>query len=572
MIDGRASGALSRLFAGILVLAAFAGPCFADETAEDKAFKEQMRQMQQQMDELRHEIQGLRKQQAAAAPSGAAAGSVPGTVAGVPAPTPKAGKEASSEPLFEKFLKGFYGTLDVSFDDTTKGINGLTAYNYSLVDPTNPNSGYVQGPAKGVQQIGRLGYMPALSTNKSQIGYRNSHEIGSSDVDFIIQVETQLALTSSPGLKTTYTQQSNVVSGAIGLGDTFVGLQDNTWGKVKFGTTYAPYKKSTDPMNPFSGMLGDYAVIMGNSGGDNRVEFGTRLDHSIWYESPNWRGLVLNALYSPGQNRASNSDNIASGESDCTGGNVPGSGGITPVTCSDGSFSDAVSASLSYTHGPLFLTAAYERHMKVNRSSDITGIYGSGNAASVVLAAQDVADEDAAKIGIQYSLPNKATLSGILESLHRYVPSDLEFQNERQRMGTWFVFSQPLSRVTSIHLGWAHAFRTPGDPGQHNDSFETPPGGVPGTDTTAGAHANNTANLFTTALKYRLSDNLSVYTNWAFTANGPAAHYDLGAGGRAVTTDCHDASDATGGLVASNPHCWTGGRLMGTSLGMVWKF
>src|ERR1700676_5028741 len=134
-------------------------------------------------------------------------------------------------------------------------------------------------------------------------------------------------------------------------------------------------------MNPFYGMIGDYQVIMGNTGGDNRVEFGTRLDHSIWYESPNWRGLVLNALYSPGQNRASNSDNIASGESDCTGCNVPGSGGIVPVTCSDGSFSDAVSASLSYTHGPLFLTAAYERHMKVNRSSDITGIYGSGNAA-----------------------------------------------------------------------------------------------------------------------------------------------------------------------------------------------
>jgi len=25
---------------------------------------------------------------------------------------------------------------------------------------------------------------------------------------------------------------------------------------------------------------------MGNTGGDNRVEFGTRLDHSVWYESP----------------------------------------------------------------------------------------------------------------------------------------------------------------------------------------------------------------------------------------------------------------------------------------------
>ena len=44
-------------------------------------------------------------------------------------------------------------------------------------------------------------------------------------------------------------------------------------------------------MNPFSGMLGDYAVVMGNTGGDNRVEFGTRIDHSIWYESPKFGGV-----------------------------------------------------------------------------------------------------------------------------------------------------------------------------------------------------------------------------------------------------------------------------------------
>ena len=120
----------------------------------------------------------------------------------MPAPTPKAAaaKEAPKEPLFEKFLKGFYGTLDVSFDDVTKGINGLTAYQYSLSDPTNPYSTPIQGAPKGVQQVGRLGYLPALSTNKSQIGYRNTHKIGSSDFDFILQVETSLSITAAPGL------------------------------------------------------------------------------------------------------------------------------------------------------------------------------------------------------------------------------------------------------------------------------------------------------------------------------------------------------------------------------------
>jgi len=90
---------------------------------------------------------------------------------------------------------------------------------------------------------------------------------------FIVQVETSLSLTASPGLRTYYTQQSNVVTAQLAWGH-FVGLQGNSWGKVKIGTTYSPYKKSTDAMTRFSGMLGDYAVIMGNSGGDNRGRVG----------------------------------------------------------------------------------------------------------------------------------------------------------------------------------------------------------------------------------------------------------------------------------------------------------
>jgi hypothetical protein len=113
---------------------------------------------------------------------------------------------------------------------------------------------------------------------------------------------------------------------------------------------------------------------------------------------------------------------------------------------------------------------------------------------------------------------------------------------------------------------------TPGDPGQHNNSNVVPPDGDPATDATAGANVDNSANMFTFALKKKLSKNLTAYFDWAHTANGPDAHYDLGAGGRSVTTDCHDASDATGGLAPSNPHCWTGGNLMGVSVGLDLKF
>jgi hypothetical protein len=54
------------------------------------------------------------------------------------------------------------------------------------------------------------------------------------------------------------------------------------------------------------------------------------------------------------------------------------------------------------------------------------------------------------------------------------------------------------------------------------------------------------------------ADTLSI--DWAGTYNDEYAHYDLGAGGRGVTADCHDASDAAGNEYSS-PHCWTGVHL-----------
>jgi predicted porin len=433
-----------------------------------------------------------------------------------------------------------YGNLDVSIDATTKGIASKTDSN-------------------GNHPTGRVGWQPALSSNLSYLGFRGFQSLGDLlPANFVYQLETQVDIAATSGTAETNSNKSNVVKGGLTSRNSFIGLSSEEYGALMIGKSDAPYKNATQRMNPFSGMLGDYQVVMGNTGGDNRVEFGTRLDHSIWYESPKFYGFTFNALYSPGQNRSSSSDNIASGESDCTGGNIPGSGGtggagIGPVRCNDGAFSDAVSADIVYSNGPLYAVAAYERHMKVNRSSDILGS---------PLAPMDTADEDAMKFGVQYVFPTRTTVAGIVERMHRYVSSALEFQNERQRWGTWFTASQQITDTLSAHVGWAHAFKTPGDPGQHN--------------TPAMAHADNSANMITAAVKYLLTKNLTFYVDWAMTINGPFAHYDLGAGGRAVTTDCHDASDdpagSSSGGESSNPRCWAGGRLMGVSAGMKYQF
>jgi hypothetical protein len=555
------------------------GVVFADD-AQTQALKDQMRIMQQQMQDLQRKIEALSQQQAAPpAPAVAAAAGPP------PA------KAEPAEPKFDKFIKGFFGTLDVSLDDTTKGIRGLTAYSYSYAG-AGPGSGYVNNGPKGTQITGAVGWMGSLSTNKSVLGYRGTHAIDGSKVEFIYQIETQPSITSTPGLNTSYTQQSNTVKGAIGYGDTYIGVQEAGWGKLKIGTTYAPYKSSTDRMNPFSGMLGDYAVIMGNTGGDNRVEFGTRLDHSIWYESPKFGGMFsFDLLISPGANRTYDDVVQSAGSPDCSGGNTPGSGNLL-LNCDDGGFGTAYSADLKFEAGGFYATAAWELHHAVNRNSDGIGsnnpyygyLVGLGNGVSPLLDwgtynnivaeyglqyvnangftppfLTDVVDEWAIKGGVQYVFDFGLAVSGIYEYMHRNLPPDLEWQNERQRNGLWFAMSQDFSARDNLSVGWAHAGRTPGDPGgQHNYDPET---------------QADYANMYTAAWKHRFDKSLYWYLDAADTVNHGNAHYDIGAGGRGVTTDCHDGTNTVvNDYSSAGPTTWGGCHEIGVSTGLNYKF
>jgi predicted porin len=558
---------------------AFNGIVFADD-AQTQALKDQMRIMQEQLQEMQKKLDALSKRPApeVAPPQG---------------PTVAKEKPEIKEPLFEKFASGFYGTLDVSLDDTTKGINGLVAYHYAPVgaSPYGPYQIDPNNPSPKGGPVGRVGYMPALSTNKSVLGYRGSHKIADSGVDFIYQIEAQPAITAAPGLNTSQYQQSNVTKAGIGYGDTFIGFSGNTWGKIKFGTTYSPYKKSTDRMNPFSGMLGDYSVIMGNSGGDNRVEFGTRLDHSIWYESPKMGNLFsFDLLLSPGQNRTYNNVVQSSGSPDCNGGNMPGSGNLL-LNCDDGGFDDAFSVDVKLERGPFYATVAWEIHKRVNRNSDGIGsnspVYaflqnsnsplldfatyqfvsaefpgvatGPGANGYTPPYLTDIADESAFKAGVQYTFPFGLAVSGIYEYMKRNLPADLQFQNERQRNGIWVALSQDIFSKDNVSVGWGHAGRTPGDPaGQHNYNPSS---------------TNDTADMYTIAWKHRFDKHIYWYLDAADTINKGNAHYDLGAGGRGLTTDCHDGTNTPViDYSSAGNTTWGGCREIGFSTGVNYKF
>jgi predicted porin len=491
-------------------------------SAQTGDLKEKVDQLQQQIEQLRAQLDQVLKQQGAA-PAAAPTAAAPAPMIGSQALQRKDGKGMTF--LTRGGEVSIYANLDLSVDDASKGLKGMT------VD--------------GVAPVGRTGWMPDISSNISYVGVRGFQTLGAFPANFVYQLETQIDVSAASGTSGSNSNTSDVVKGGLTSRNSFIGLASPAWGAIKIGKSDAPYKTSTSSMNAFSGMLGDYSVIMGNTGGDNRVEFGTRLDHAIWYESPNMGGLSINALISPGQNRAYDNSNLASGEGDCTGGNIPGSGGL-PVACNDGSFGDAYSISAGYTVAGLYLTGAYELHRAVNRTSDLP-----------TFDPRDIANEWAAKFGVQYRMDTGTTVSAIIEKMDREVPSALAYQNERSRRGYWLAVSQRINAADSVHFGWAHAGQAQGDPGQHNT-----PGGL-GSD--------NAANMFTLALKHQVDENLSFYIDAAETANHSSAHYDLGAGGRGVTTDCHDASnpdtsgfDPNGGA----PHCWAGGRLKGVSVGM----
>src|SRR5437879_12820135 len=136
------------------------------------------------------------------------------------------------------------------------------------------------------------------------------------------QIATPVDVAATPGPSPQTNSATDLkVPAALGSRNSFLGIAGN-YGAVKIGKTDAPYKLSTARMDPFSATVGDYNSIMGNTGGDNRAEFDTRLSHAMWYESPKWGAASFSALWAPGQDRASDNRLHASGQPQRTGGGV----------------------------------------------------------------------------------------------------------------------------------------------------------------------------------------------------------------------------------------------------------
>jgi predicted porin len=414
------------------------------------ALKQQMAVMQQQMAALQSKLDNVSTAQPAAQPAPAA-----------PAEHMTAHIGGASVSL--------YGYADLSADATSNGKEHLNQ----------------------------------VSSNLSYLGVRGGKDLGNSGLKAIFQIETLVNVSGTP-----------TETGALGSRNSFLGVEGQ-FGKIMLGKTDTPYKRATAAMDPFASSVGDYNTIMGNTGGDLRAEFDSRIPHAIFYDSPKWSGVTVNALYSPAQkyNNLTGSDKyaFAQGEKVCAGA-TPGSSGSLPdpgsPTCNDGAFRNAYSVAVNYDNGPFMVTASYERHQAVDRTSDTGGV---------------TSDESAAKIGVTYRFGGNR-LSAIYEKFNRNGDVDPTL-NERARSGYYLSDVQDLGNGLDLMGAWAHAGSTPGGP-----DFGT---------------ADDKANMYAIGVKYHYDKQTAFYLTGAMLRQGAGAHYALGAGGHgtAIASPRNDAGD-----------------------------
>jgi predicted porin len=494
-----------------------AGPARADD-----ATQREIEALKAQIQALSHKVDELSRREAARPPP----------IEAAPA------AQAPGQDLTYRVGAGMvqiYGHVDVSLDTQT---NGMSDFMHN-----------------GQTVTGRNGWVPDISSNLSYFGVRGNRTLDR-DLKGVFQFETEVSYAATPGASD-QAPDGTAQKYSLGSRDSFVGLQSASLGAIKLGKSDTPYKRATSRMDPFSSTPGDYNAIMGNSGGDNRAEFDARLPHSIWYESPNMGPLSFAMLFSPGQNRSTDTGLYAQGEPDCAGGNstagLNGDNG-QPLSCEDGSFNNAFSAALTYHAGPLYAIAGYELHKSVNRKGD-----------EIDPGTIGVRDESAYKLGVQYTFPTHTTVNVIVERLKR--DAITAALNERTHTATWLAVTQKFSALDELNIGWAHADATPGQPDQSiQDRFGNDNGPGP---------SDNKANLYAFGHKHRFADNkTAVYLVYARLKNDYWAHYSLGAGGHGLPTRNYVGDKFIGGCqdggVCGPP--FAGNTPEAFSLGLIYDF
>jgi predicted porin len=163
--------------------------------------------------------------------------------------------------------------------------------------------------------------------NSSRLGVRGEEDLGGG-LAAIYQYEFGVDITEGGNLNSNRPK--------------WVGLKGNSWGSITLGTQWTPYYNVMGVADIFNSNrpFSNSTVYLGN-------QFGTRMDNSVVYSTPNWSGfsaqamLVMNGTGSAGDKLSTSCVDI----SNC------------PRSLSDGV--DLWNIAATYKNGPFFIGATY---------------------------------------------------------------------------------------------------------------------------------------------------------------------------------------------------------------------
>lgn len=192
-----------------------------------------------------------------------------------------------------------------------------------------------------------------VSSNASNIYFRGTEDLGNG-LSAFWQIQTYF---SAGGTGNTDTGNGSV--DGVSSGNTYVGLEGKSWGKVLLGKHESPFKLLSRKVDLFNNQLGDSRNLVASASGAGVTAGGAAIYSAGWdlrpnnviaYGTPNFNGFSVLVAY------VSNVGTSAA-QDPTTGSPATGS----PAAANLNSV-NAWSANATYENGPIFVGLGYEKH------------------------------------------------------------------------------------------------------------------------------------------------------------------------------------------------------------------
>jgi predicted porin len=377
-------------------------------------------------------------------------------------------------------------------------VYGLMSLGVDSVSNNNATTG------DATKNVGRV------SDYASRIGFKGAEDLGNG-LKAVWQIEQQINADGGSNSNAAGTANSGVAGnpgafGGAGLRNTYVGLSSKDMGEVRIGKHDTPYKMATGRFDLFSDTLGDYNGLVGAANGIDTTNAGTanattnnsssyfdlRPANVVAYITPNFSGFSAVGAY------------VFGGET---------------ATSGSASTGNAYSLAAMYDAGPLYLTAAYEKH---NFGSTNTGSLSYGNNG----------ERKAWKMGAAYSIMD-FTLSAMYEKTDDNLSA---VGTNKYGHRTWFVSGKYQMGAVALKAQYANA-------GSDDQTISVANGGT-------NVIGNDGAKLYTLGADYAFSKRTTVYALYTKISNDSNAAYNFALNGASGV----GAGDAVKGMSIGVKH------------------